>query len=566
PDPNNPTAPTRPRPVEPDTAKKDPLRFVKAVLRAVMTARSINFTYAQSSGTLMPGYLPSTQFLGLNRALLSPGVPFILGQQYDVLDRTSSNSLYNRANATGTQRWYTDQSQYLNTPWSNILTENLTARTTLEPFRGFNIQLDLRRQKVKNTDAYYRRNIDTASVAYKELGTLVPLDISATDDRYLAPTQSLGTGSYSVSTITIQTLFGDLGANGETSKAFERFVQNRAIVQQRLQAANPSFVQNITTTTTVGGQTTSTTTRQAAGLYSYNSQDVLLQSFLDAYHGKSSDGYEAKKFDPFSVIPLPNWRIDYNGFSDLPGIRDVFRSFTLNHAYSSLYNMGGYTTSTIYGTEPTFGPQGINTPFAVNSTGQYVPYYVIGQVSIIESLTPLIGVNFQTVNNVTGRVQYNTNRAVALNITNAQVTELHTTELIIGLGYAATGLRLPFRVGGEQRVLKNNLTARMDLSIRDNSTIQRSILGSVDPIPALEPGSTAPVLGSPAVAGIVGTATSQITNGSLQVQLRPTIDYLLNARLNLQFYFSQTITQPRVSNAFRNATTEGGLQLRYSLQ
>jgi cell surface protein SprA len=52
----------------------------------------------------------------------------------------------------------------------------------------------------------------------------------------------------------------------------------------------------------------------------------------------------------------------------------------------------------------------------------------------------------------------------------------------------------------------------------------------------------------------------------LQVQLRPTVDYLLNARLNLQFYFTQTITQPRVSNAFRNSTTEGGLQLRYSLQ
>jgi cell surface protein SprA len=81
-------------------------------------------------------------------------------------------------------------------------------------------------------------------------------------------------------------------------------------------------------------------------------------------------------------------------------------------------------------------------------------------------------------------------------------------------------------------------------------------------------GTTPPAvaLASSAVEGVVGTATSQITNGSLQVQLRPTVDYLLNARLNLQFYFSQTITQPRVSNAFRNATTEGGIQLRYSLQ
>ncbi|WP_460583840.1 T9SS outer membrane translocon Sov/SprA [Hymenobacter arcticus] len=570
---NNPNA-TRPTPIAPDTAKKDPLRFVKAVLRAVMTARSLNFTYARSNGTLLPGYLPSTQFFGLNnrQALggLAPGIPFILGQQYE------PTALYNMASANG---WYTDQSQYLNTPLSNILTENLTARTTLEPFRGFNIQLDLLRQKVRNSEAYYRRAIDTLNPFYQQYGTLTPYGDGNLNR--LAPTQALGTGSYTVSTVTIQTLFGDLGANGETSKAFERFVQNRAIVQQRLQASGrPIGIQDVVTTP-ASNNTPAVYTRRATNLYSYNSQDVLLQSFLDAYHGKSSDGYEAKSFNPFAVIPLPNWRIDYNGFSDLPGIRDVFRSFTLNHAYTSRYNMGGYTTSTNYSDQPVFGldappaqpgqPQG-PVPFTSNSTGQIVPYYVIGQVSIIESLTPLIGVNFQTVNNVTGRVQYNTNRAVALNITNAQVTELHTTELIIGLGYAATGLRLPFRVGGEQRVLKNNLTARMDLSIRDNSTIQRSILGSVDPTPAttsgVVPNTTPPIvaLPSPAVQGIVGTATSQITNGSLQMQLRPTIDYLLNARLNLQFYFSQTITQPRVSNAFRNATTEGGLQLRYSLQ
>jgi cell surface protein SprA len=157
---------------------------------------------------------------------------------------------------------------------------------------------------------------------------------------------------------------------------------------------------------------------------------------------------------------------------------------------------------------------------------------------------------------VSGRAEYRSSRAIALNITNAQVTELHTTELIIGIGYSARGMKLPFRVGGEQRVLKNNLSARLDMSIRDNYTVQRSVINVVDPQEALAQG----------LAPSVGISSSQVTNGALTVQLRPTIDYLLNTRLNLQFYFTQTITQPRVSNAFRNATTEGGLQLRYSLQ
>lgn len=517
----------------PDTAKKDPLRFVKAALRAIMTARSINFTYAHSNGTLLPGYLPKTRFFGLtggdNFDGLAPGIPFVLGRQYDL------EALYQQAVASN---WYTPNSQYLNTALSSLLTDNISARTTLEPFRGFNIQLDARWQRTKNDESYYRNAIDTTTAAYRDFGYLSPnLSLPITP-------QIVGTGTFSTTTITIKTMFGDLGNNGETSKAFDRFVQNRAAVQQRLQAANPATAPANTT----------------VGLYSYNSQEVLIQSFLDAYHGKSSDGYTAKKFNPFGVIPLPNWRIEYNSFADLPGIREVFRSFTINHVYSSVYTLGAYTKNTQYSRgEPDFNS---DVPFTYNATGQYVPYYVVGQVSFLESLTPLLGVNFQTVNNVTGRLQYSTSRAVALNTTNAQVTELHTSDITIGLGYAATGLKLPFRVGGEQRTLKNNLQARLDLSIRDNVTIQRSILNSTDPIPDLrQQGST-----TLPVNGDVGTATSQITNGSLQVQLRPTVDYLLNSRLNLQFYFTQTITQPRVSNAFRNSTSEGGIQLRYSLQ
>ncbi|MBJ6143731.1 cell surface protein SprA [Hymenobacter sp. BT559] len=527
-----PVPPGRPQqPVAPDTARKDPLRFVKAALRAIMTARSINFTYAHSNGTLLPGYLPRTRFFGLTDGSfdgLAPGIPFILGQQY------SLSSLYQEAVSKG---WYTQSSQYLNTAYSALLTDNVAVRTALEPFRGFNIQLDARWQRTKNDESYYRNAIDTSAIAYKEVGYLQPFS-----DFRQAPVQALGTGSFSATTITIQTFFGDLGANGETSKAFDRFVANRAAVQAKLQAANPARPAVGTTT----------------GLYSLNSQDVLIQSFLDAYHGKSSDGYEAKRFNPFGMFPLPNWRLEYNTFAELPGMRDLFRSFTINHLYSSVYTLGSYTTTTSYSRQPDFGPNAL-VPLVVNSTGQYVPYYVVGQVSFLESLAPLAGINFQTVNNITGRLQYATSRAVALNTTNAQVTEVHATDLTIGIGYAATGLRLPFRVGGEQRVLKNNLQARLDLSIRDNTTIQRSILNSVDPIPAV-------LGGAAAVQGDVGIPTSQITNGALTVQLRPTVDYLLNARLNLQFYFTQTITQPRVSNAFRNATTEGGLQLRYSLQ
>jgi cell surface protein SprA len=506
----------------PDTTKEKN-RFVKAVLRSLMTARSINFTYVRTNGTLLPGYLLKTNMFGFDHGFTAPGLPFIIGQQPESLD-----ALYNTASSRG---WYTSESQYLNTPLSSLLTQTITLRTALEPFRGFNIQVDARQQLARNREVYYRNLVDDI--------TLVPV-LDQNGNRTLAPHPLFGTGSFQTSTVTIQTLFGDLGANGETSRAFSQFVRNREVVRQRLAAAN----QNPNNPTTPTG---------APATYGFNSQEVLIQSFVDAYHGRSSDGYEAKKFDPFSMLPLPNWRVDYNGFADLPFVKKYFSSFTLNHAYTSIYSVGSYTTATDYEREPDFTDPA--APFQLSpTTNQFVPYYIVGQVSISERLAPLIGINFQTVNRATGRLEYRTSRDIALNTTNAQVTELYTNEIIVGFGYATNSLKLPFRIGGEQRVLKNNLTARLDLSIRDNITIQRSIIDVTDP--GTDPNN---------LGGNVGRAQGQITNGSKTFQLRPTIDYLLNTRLNLQFYYSQTITTPRISNAFRNSTTEGGLQLRYSL-
>ncbi|MET4074246.1 cell surface protein SprA [Hymenobacter sp. UYCo722] len=497
------------KPAAADTTREK-YRFVKAVLRGLMTARSINFTYVRANGTLLPGYLPKTALFGFDRGFTAPGLPFIVGRQYDL------NQLYDIADSRG---WYTQSSEYLNTALSNLLTENLTLRTALEPIRGFNIQVDARRQLARNQQVYYRNLLDSVTLQPK---------FDTQGRHILAQHPLLGSGSFQTSTVTIQTLFGDLGANGEMSKAFNQFVKNRAIVRDKLVAANPN-----STAATPG--------------YTFNSQDVLIQSFTDAYHGRSSDGYTAKKFNPFSMLPLPNWRVDYNGFADLPLIKRYFSSFTLNHAYASTYSIGSYNTATTYPVEPNF-PDQISA-----SNRQFIPYYVVGQVSIAERLAPLIGVNFQTISRATGRLEYRTDRTVVLNVTNAQVTELYTNEIVVGFGYATNSLKLPFRVGGEQRVLKNNLTARLDLSIRDNITIQRSIINIV------EAGNTQ------GAAPFEGNALGQITNGNKTFQLRPTIDYLLNTRLNLQLYYSQTVTTPRISNAFRNTASEGGMQLRYSL-
>ncbi|MFD2787004.1 T9SS outer membrane translocon Sov/SprA [Hymenobacter rubripertinctus] len=484
-----------------DSVKVPELRVLKAILRSLMTARSLNFTYTNSAGTLLPGYLPNTRFFGFNDGFEAPGLPFILGQQPGL------DNLFNKAYNNG---WYTNSSQYLNTPLSSLETEALTLRTTLEPFRDFNIQLDARKNSVRNRAVFYRNIINDT--------TFIPITNIPT------ASNNLGTGTFTISFISVQTLFGDLSNKGVTSKAFNRFVDNRQFVQAKLQAAQDD--------SNVGGR------------YGFNSQDVLLQAFRDAYQGRSSDGYTAQAFQPRIRIPVPNWNIAYNGLSQLPFVQRYFRSFTLNHVYSSTYNIAGYTTSANYPTEP----QGL--PDLSNQSNQVIPYYLVGQVSIAERLAPLIGARFQTTGRLTGNLEYRIDRTVGLNTSNAQITELRRTDMVIGVGFATNRLKLPFRIGGEQRILRNELNARLDLSISDNYAVQRAIQDVVDPT------STTP--------GDVGRPVGTVTNGTRQIQLRPTVDYVLNQRLNLQFFFTQNITAPRV-NGFRNTATEAGIQLRYSL-
>ncbi|GAB2964158.1 cell surface protein SprA [Hymenobacter coalescens] len=485
-----------------DSAKGPELRVLKAVLRSLMTARSLNFTYTRTAGTLLPGYLPKTSMFGLNNQL-APGIPFVLGQQYELPE------LYDLAIRNN---WYTDRSDLLNTPLSSLRTENLQVRTSLEPFRDFNIQIEARQQKVRNREAFYRLAVDEI--------TLQPYIDPLTGELAQAPRLPLGSGSFSTTFIAVNTLFGDLNKNN-ASASFNRFVENRRLVRNSLQGAN------------------------SAGIYGYNSQDVLIPAFLDAYRGRSSNDYQPKRFSPFTSLPLPNWRVDYNGLSNLPFVQRFFRSVAITHAYSTEYQVLGYNTSTEYESEP----GGLAT--LTNKEGQLIPYYVLNQVSITERLAPLVGINFQTLEKLNGRLDYGLERMLSLNTTNAQVTELRNTTITVGLGYTTNRFRIPFRIGGEQRVLRNELNARLDLSIRDNVTIQRSIIGVTLPT-ATDPGNG-------------GEATQQVTNGNRQFQLRPTIDYVVNQRLNLQFYFTRNVSQPRAGTSFKNAATEGGIQLRYSL-
>ena len=484
-----------------DTVKKGPeLRVLKGVLKVLMSVQSVNFTYQLTRGNLVPGYLPRTKFLGFDDAFDAPGLPFILGKQYNL------NDLYNRIDQNG---WYTNNSHLLNTPFSGLRTENFSARTNIVPLRNFNILVEARRERSDIEEAFYRLTVDEA--------TGLPLNGV---DSLQSP---LHTGSYSISILSLGTMFE--GSRSETSQAFETFMANRQVIAQKLATANPN----------------------QDGTYNNNSQDVLIPAFLYAYRGKDVGSFDPNKkanksSNLFKGIPLPNWRVDYNGLSELPFMKQYFSSFTLAHAYSSVYNISNFSTSLQYQSEPAGG-----FPNQVNAQNQFIPYYVVSQVTISERMSPLIGINFKTLKNLIGRVEYRTERNLALNMTNAQITEMGTKDYVIGVGYATTNFRIPFKIRGERIVLKNELNARFDFTLRDNLTMQRSIINDTTSAVAIERSYNVP------------------TNGTKQIQIKPTIDYTVNQKLNIQFYFTRVVSEPKISSSFKNTVSEGGIQLRYSL-
>jgi cell surface protein SprA len=263
---------------------------------------------------------------------------------------------------------------------------------------------------------------------------------------------------------------------------------------------------------------------------------VLIPAFIAAYSGKPANDIS---LSPFPNIPIPNWRIDYNGLTKILGLKEIFESVSINHAYNSSYSVLNFSNSLQYKDVPiadavenynvqTFGG-------AKNSNGTLVPVYIIQNVIISEQFAPLIGINIRTKSKVTMKFEYKTKRDLSLNVSNAQITEMLGTDWSVDVGFSKSNLRLPFKDNGRIITLKNDVTFKLTMSLTDTRTILRKI------------------------------EESAITNGNVNFQLRPNVSYVANKKLTIQAYFDYNTNEPLVSNSFPRATTKAGVKILYNL-
>lgn len=465
---------------QPDTVRTT-APAVKGLLRMLMSLRSITGTYSIIEGTILPGFAPSPWLFGLDQAG-APGWKFVLGDQ-------DGNIRYQAAK----EGWLTAEEKLTNY-FTQSRTKSLTLRAQVDPSNDLKIQLDAKKDVTDTYQEIFR--FDPSNPDFPHFSSFSPSRV----------------GTYKISTISILTAFNRTN-NDIASDVFNQFEKNLEIVREQ-------FAQRT-------GQE-----------YDSTSQDVTIASFLAAYTGKNA--HEAN-LSPFPKTPLPNWQVTYNGLINIPVFKQAFQAITITHGYSSTYSVLNYNNSQDYQDPDRLN---IKVPIEDYNNGTYgtvvdgkvVPIYVISQVLISEQFSPLVGINIRTKNRLTVRADYKTKRELSLFVSNAQITELNSKDVSVEVGYTKNNFKLPFKTKGRTIVLKNDVTFRLNVTLGNTKTIQRSV-----------------------------DLPSRLTSGNINFQLRPNVSYIVNQKLSIQLYYEHTVNDPVVSNAFRRSTTRFGAQVRFSL-
>ena len=347
-------------------------------------------------------------------------------------------------------------------------------------------------------------------------------------------------GGFDVSYVAFKTLFGKFDPN-RVSETFKKFQEYRLIMSQRLGDKNPY---------SAGQPVGADGYRYGYGRYA---TDVLIPAFIAAYTGQDPNKVSLInqnnpniKSNPFRGIkPKLNWKLDYSGLSRIKGLDKLFTNFTISHGYTGNLSMNGFTSALLYQDVSRFGYPSFFDTVSKN----FIPYFLVPNVSLGEQFSPLIGIDFMMTNQLQARFEYSKTRQLSLSLVDFQLSEVRSTEFSFGAGYRKRGLKNPlsflnvkwpkFLTGknGNGSKLENEINFRIDFKIRDNVTANSRL----------------------------DQDNNFATGGSKDVTISPSIDYFLSNRVNIKLFFDQRRVNPYISSSAPIVNTRAGVQVRISL-
>ncbi len=467
--------------------------------RTLMIAHNASLNISESQGTLLPGFKPLPKLMGMSMRTknFAPGFWFTVGSQADIREIARDNN------------WLVT-TPLQNQQYTKTFSNNINARTTLQPLNDLRVILTANRSFNSNITEFYRYN--KTSGQFESQNTFE-------------------TQNFNISWLAIFTAFENLKGPDYSSVFYERFLKNRRVVSrtraEEYARKNPNYI----LAEPVGNPDSS---NYGYRYFSYTSQDVLIPAFLAAYSGRNVEGYST---EVIRDIPIPNWQLTYDGLSKLKWIKQYLSGITLNHLYRSTYSVGNISTNLLYqqfledyGSDP--------DTIGLNNNGDILPEHQITSVTLNEQFVPLLGVNVKLKNDISIRVEYKKDRNLTLGLTNSQVTETRGTEWVVGTGYIIKNVRLKFiRLGPQRTNPVSNLEIKADVGIRDNITIIRRIIEGIDNV----------------------TAGQKITT------LKLSADYQINTRVNAKLFYDLNSSRFKTTNAYPLTTHQFGISVRLNL-
>jgi cell surface protein SprA len=475
-------------------------RVAGKILTMVKRA-SVN--YGEVVYSRLPGYTDSTKFLGNNFKSNAPGFDYILGKQPDTnylndfakRNLVTKDPLFNQLFAQGFDQKFNIQAQ-------------------LEPFKEFMIDVNLDKTFTKNMTELFKDT--TGSSGHSHLSQYVG-------------------GSFSVSYISFQTLFRKFNPD-QTSETFKTFEGYRQQLSLRLAEQNPYWKASGSPVEADG---------YAKG-YNRYAQDVLIPSFLAAYTNKDpnevpliSSNNPDIRANPFQGIKaMPNWRLNFTGLTKLPALQEKFSAITISHSYQGRLSMNSFNSALLFQ-----DPFRVGYPsFYDTVSGNYIPYFLVPNITMQESFEPLFGLDITTTGQLNARIEYRKSRQLSMSMLDYQLSEMNSTEYSVGVSWRKRGLKMPFTLPkflnkeGEKE-LENDITFRFDFSVRDDATSNSRL----------------------------DQNSSFSTAGQRVTKINPTIDYVMSNRVNVQLFFDQMRSKPYISTSAPTTNTRAGIRVRISL-
>jgi len=369
-------------------------------------------------------------------------------------------------------------SAYYSRNYSTTHFNKLDLNADVRPFKDLNIELSANRVFTKNQSQQ--------------------LDVIGGSFNSDLPINEIG--NFSISYFMLQTSFD---GNGDTT--FEKFKTNRSIIASRLADQSGADISNF------GG----------------NSQQVLLPAFLAAYSGKDANSIQ---LGAFRDVPIPNWRINYKGFMKFKWFKKHFRSFSIEHRYRSNYSIIGFNNNLLYKPDAPYSNPDLNT-------NNYQAEKLFTGINLIEEFSPLLKVDMRMKSSFSVSAQIKRDKSLNLNMNNNTITEIRGKEYVVGLGYRLKNIKLKMKTGNTTTTFKGDINLKADFSLRDNSTIIRSI----------------------------DIENNQVTGGQKLISFKFLADYALNKNLLASFFYDHNSSRFLISTTFPRKSINAGISFRYTI-